>query len=105
MRFAAILLGASLLGCAAPTVWYKEGATAQDFKTAAYECERDARQSRTYGLVDSILFQDDCMQAHGFSHTVGDGRTITPVGGRWAACDAMPEDYLNCYNKVTSKND
>lgn len=43
--FMAIAIG----GCAAPAVWVKAGATAQDYNVDAYECERDSRQSGYYG--------------------------------------------------------
>jgi hypothetical protein len=60
-----------LVGCA-QKVWYKPGATQQDFAVDSYACEKDARQSGYFGsgLVGQINFQDfgeRCMVAHGWS--------------------------------------
>jgi hypothetical protein len=60
-----------LVGCA-QKVWYKPGATQQDFAVDNYACEKDARQSGYFGtgLVGQINFEDfqgRCMVAHGWS--------------------------------------
>ena len=65
------LIAPGLSNCAAQRTWQKPGATAQDFQTDSYECERDVRQSGYYGtgLVGTINvngFFNRCMEARGY---------------------------------------
>lgn len=71
---AIVLLGLGVAGCA--TITYdKPGASAQDFKTDAYSCEKDARQSGYFGtgIIGSMNMQGfykKCMEAHGYTQHV-----------------------------------
>jgi len=87
-RLGVLALGVLLAGCG-QTVWYKAGATQQDFQQAKYYCLRDARyytpnpysslvqgnNDPSWGLA-GLLYQwgqkrqyNDCMQALGWSTT------------------------------------
>lgn len=63
----------AVTACAAPTVWYMQGATDAQFRRDTYECERDSRQSffgtGLIAIVAMIQFQDRCMRAHGYEKT------------------------------------
>jgi hypothetical protein len=65
------LVALCLAGCA-PTVWRKDGATAQDFNVDSYACEKDVRQSGYFGSglsasLDMEAFYNKCMVAHGWT--------------------------------------
>ena len=60
----------ALAGCAQP-VFYKAGATQQDFVGTKYACERDARQSGGFGTgivgaINQQQFFNRCMEAQGW---------------------------------------
>ena len=67
----AVALALALAGCAQPSTWVKSGASAQDYATDSYECEKDARQSGYFGTglvgaVNMSQFAQRCMIAHGW---------------------------------------
>ena len=71
MRTTTILICVLLAGCA-QYQWQKYGATQQDFKRDAYNCEKDMRQSGYYGTglvgaIEAYSFEDRCMEAQGYS--------------------------------------
>lgn len=81
-----------LVGCAPQRVWTKPGASEQDFKVDAYNCERDARQSGYFGtgLVGQINFNDfqqRCMEAHGWA--------LGPAFGSYASNTKTKPDALH----------
>lgn len=58
-------------GCATPPVFYKAGATQQDFVATKYTCERDSRQSGGFGTgiigaINQQQFFGRCMEAQGW---------------------------------------
>lgn len=60
----------ALAGCATP-VFYKAGATQQDFVATKYSCERDSRQSGGFGTgiagaINQQQFFNRCMEAQGW---------------------------------------
>lgn len=74
-----------LAGCA-ETVWYKPGASQQDYATDSYNCEKDMRQSSYFGggLIAAFNmrgFEDRCMIAHGWEQN-----------GKAASINAPAED-------------
>jgi hypothetical protein len=66
MRTSLILAAVILSGCASPSFedWAKPDGTMQEFATAAYQCERDAKLVRA-GTWTS--FYERCMAAHGWA--------------------------------------
>ena len=72
MRPSSLLIALALVGCA-PTLWYKNGATTQDFNRESYVCEREAYQGAyvTYGYGvatphPNVGLYNRCMVAHGW---------------------------------------
>lgn len=63
-------LGAALFSCTR-TAWYKDGASAHDYRRESYECERDMRQSGYFGTgylgqANAAGFFERCMEAQGW---------------------------------------
>ena len=69
--FAAMIIACSLSGCVHTAIYYKAGASQQQFTEDKYGCEKDARQSGYYGggivgAMNMRSFFAQCMNAHGW---------------------------------------
>jgi hypothetical protein len=58
-------------GCVHTPIYYKDGATQQEFVQDKYNCEKDARQSGYYGAgiagaMNMRHFFNECMNAQGW---------------------------------------
>lgn len=71
MAIAGVVISLALSGCT--TYWTKPGATDSALMQAAYECERDARQSNFDNGFAMLAFQERCMKARGWIKTTADG--------------------------------
>jgi hypothetical protein len=74
MRTVAIIAASlALAACAEPINWTKDGASSEDYRRDAYECERDTRMA-SHSFNQGILFMRDaerfarkCMGAKGYT--------------------------------------
>ena len=71
-RSVSIVFVISLVGCAKPMIWDKEGGTQREFNADNYDCQKDVRQSGYYGngLIGTLnmkAFFQQCMVARGYT--------------------------------------
>jgi hypothetical protein len=72
-RVSRLVLLLFVSGCSEPYAWIKAGASNDDFRRDAYECERDTRMAATSfgaglaGQVDARNFYEKCLLARGYS--------------------------------------
>jgi hypothetical protein len=74
----------ALVGCAPQIVWVKPGASTQDFKTAQYQCEKDAELNGHYrgqsGYYDGSWVGPSNMQPFFNRCLVAHGWNLSPIG-------------------------
>jgi hypothetical protein len=56
----------ALTGCASRSRWYKEGATAQEYKRDRYECNRDVMMMGRMARWVRDRWFDECMESKGW---------------------------------------